>query len=109
MSLKSYARAAGQVALALALAAGLSANKGCDQKGVTAAYVVERVPDEYRACFDRIVNVKDYEHGGKISWPDAQRLIVALKANNNELRRCGKGAIAWADAQAAALNRYLGS
>lgn len=106
MSWKSFAK---RVALGAALALSLSASK-CDNDGITTKYAIERVPDEYRRCFaeELLVKVKNYETDGKILWKDAQRLIVDLTADRNRLYRCGTGAVAWADAQAVALNRYLG-
>jgi hypothetical protein len=94
-------------ALCAVLFLALTAAK-CDDQGVTARYALEKVPDEYRTCFAKIVDVKAYETGGKIAWKDAQRLIVDLRASELRLQRCGKSAVAWVDAQHAALNRYLG-
>lgn len=93
--------------LAAVLFLALTAAK-CDDQGVSARYALEKVPDEYRACFDKIVDVKAYQTGGKIAWKDAQRLIVDLRASELRLQRCGKSAVAWVDAQHSALNRYLG-
>lgn len=93
-------------AVVAVLACTLMAGK-CEPVDTRAA--LERVPQAYRACFDTIVRIEDYETNGKISWRDAKRLIVDLRASELRLQRCGKGAIAWVDAQHAALNAFYRS
>ena len=106
MTLKS---SVSRIAICAVILLSLSANKGCEKQGVRTAYVVESVPEKYRQCFAGMgIKIKDYETNGVIAWKDAQRLIADLKADNNGLRRCGAGAIAWVDVRDAALNRYLG-
>ncbi len=92
-----------RAAVAAALTCTLMAGK-CEPIDTRAA--LERVPQAYRACFDTIVRIDDYESGGKIAWADAKRLIADLRASELRLQRCGKGAIAWVDAQHAALNAF---
>lgn len=104
MNWKTFAKRAG---LGAALFLVLSAAK-CDDQGASVTYALERLPDQYRECAERVVNLADYKTGDRILWKDAQRLIVDLKANNNELRRCNKSMIAWVDAQHAAFNKYYG-
>jgi len=83
--------------LFLTLTAGQCENKD-------ARFVLERMPDHYRQCAERVVVIPD----GPLTQKQLLALLVDLKKGYDGKDRCLKGAIAWSDAQVDAFNRYYG-
>lgn len=85
MNLKTFA------SLAI-IATGLMA-ADCEKKDFR--FVLEKMPDHYRQCAEKVVNIPD----GPLTYKQLLTLTVELRKSELKQNRCLKGAIAWADAQ----------
>ena len=97
MPLKIFAKAALVPVLFLTLAAGQ-----CENKDVR--FVLDRMPDHYRQCAAKVVEIPD----GPLTQKQLLSLLVELKKGYDGKSRCLNGAIAWSDAQVDAFNKYYG-
>ena len=95
MTLRNFARAVPFAAL-IALTAGQCENK--DYR-----FVLERMPDHYRACAVKVVKIPD----GPLTYRQLLGLLTELRKSELRQNRCLKGAIAWADAQANAYYQHF--
>ena len=95
MNLRNFARAVLVVAL-LGLTAGQCENKDL-------RFVLERMPDHYRACAAKVVVIPD----GPLTYKQLLGLLTDLRKSELRQNRCLKGAIAWADAQASAYTKHF--
>jgi len=86
-------------AFILIAAFGLMAGK-CEQKDYR--YVLEKMPDHYRQCAEKVVSIPD----GPLTYKQLLTLTVELRKSERRQNRCLKGAIAWADAQWSAYYQH---
>lgn len=91
--LKSFARRAGAVALAMIAAAALA---GCKTTGtVNPAVELQRAPAQYRACAKKHLNVPNRELPYREAQVEYAKAVKYGRRQNN----CLTGVIAWSDAQ----------
>lgn len=74
----------------------------CENRDVR--FVLERMPDHYRVCAEKVVHIPD----GPLTYKQLLGLLAELRKSELKQNRCLKGAIAWSDAQVNAFNRYYG-